>query len=145
MNPSQNKSEQTAKEIHETKKYATVNDSSFSGIDKDNLKYLQAEGTTWESLGIEGDLSLQLKTLGYKRPSNVQSQVLKTYKKMRRVFVQSQNGSGKTLAFSIPAISICQPNKMDNSMSVATPQVLILADTNVLVLQLKGNFLDIFY
>lgn len=127
---------------HETTKYATINDPSLNSLNKDNLKYLQAKGVSWENLSLEPELCLQLKTLGFKRPSNIQSKVLKTFRKMRRLFVQSQNGSGKTLAFSIPAISIARAAEADHSLSASAPQVLIMADTNVLVLQLKckGSF-----
>ena len=122
---------------HETTKYANINDPSLNSLNKENLKYLQAEGVSWENLNLEPELCLQLKTLGFKRPSNIQSKVLKTFRKMRRLFVQSQNGSGKTLAFSIPAISIARAAEADHSLSASAPQVLIMADTNVLVLQLK--------
>lgn len=52
------------------------------------------------------------------------------------MFVQSQNGSGKTLAFSIPAVSTAIERNNKSSGSIASPQVVIIGDTNSLVLQL---------
>lgn len=125
-------------ESFENKKYATINDMSMRTFDQDNLKYLTSESITWKSLNLEEDLILRLQSIGFKKPSDIQCKVLKTYKKVKKLFVQSQNGSGKTLAFAIPAITVAQERKLDNSVNIAAPQVVIVGDTNALVLGLFG-------
>jgi ATP-dependent RNA helicase DDX19/DBP5 len=106
----------------------------MNSLNKDNLKYLHSETSTWKTLGVEENLCIKLKSMGFKRPSKIQCDVIKTYKKVRSLFVQSQNGSGKTLAFSIPAVCVAQ--ERDSSITVPSPQVVILGDTNALILQL---------
>lgn len=127
----------------ETNKYATINDISMNTFDKDNLKYLSSENNSWKSLGLDEALILRLQSIGFKKPSKIQSDVIKTYKKVRSLFVQSQNGSGKTLSFSIPAITVAQERNLANSVDIAAPQVIILGDTNALILQLYGVIIKI--
>lgn len=125
-------------EVLQNKKYATINDASMTTFNTENLKYLNSESSTWKSLDLDPELILRLQSIGFKKPSKIQSDVIRTYRKVRKLFVQSQNGSGKTLAFSIPAVTIAKERKTDNSVNIAAPQVVIVGDTNVLVLQLFG-------
>lgn len=122
----------------QTKKYATINDATMTRFNMENLKYLNSESSTWKSLDLDPELILRLQSIGFKKPSKIQSDVIRTYRKIRKLFVQSQNGSGKTLAFSIPAVTIAKERKFDNSVNIAAPQVVIVGDTNALVLQLFG-------
>ena len=125
-------------DILETKKYATISENTVKSFDKESLAYFNSETSTWKKLGVDEELIIRLQTLGFKKPSKIQNQVIGAYKVHSKMFVQSQNGSGKTLAFSIPAVSVAQERKVANSIGVAAPQVVILADTNALILQLFG-------
>ena len=127
----------------ENKKYATINDISMKTFNQENLKYLNSESSTWKSLKLDEKLILRLQSIGFKKPSKIQCDVIKTFRQVRKLFVQSQNGSGKTLAFSIPAVSVAKERKLDNSTNVPAPQVVIVGDTNSLVLQLYGVIIRI--
>lgn len=52
------------------------------------------------------------------------------------IVAQSQNGSGKTLSFLVPALNIVDISRA-NSLSQGNPQVIILADTNELAYQIS--------
>jgi len=57
------------------------------------------------------DLYEQLVKLGFKNPSRIQALVIKTTRNNPGVVAQSQNGSGKTLAFMIPALMSIDPKQ----------------------------------
>lgn len=124
------------KESSENQKNPTTNNTGMTTFNEENLKYLSSDSSTWKSLKLDDKLILRLQTIGLKKPSKIQSDVIKTFRTMKKLFVQSQNGSGKTLAFSIPAVSVAQERTLDNSVNVPAPQVVVVADTNALVLQL---------
>src|SRR5262249_54023265 len=79
-------------------------------------------------LGLSPELLKAIERLGFEEASPIQSQAIPTLMGGADVVGQSQTGTGKTAAFSIPAIELVDPG-------VAAPQVLILCPTRELAVQ----------
>ena len=64
------------------------------------VEYLKSN-KTWDDLNIPKELKQNLIAKGFKKPSKIQTSVIALFQKKidRDVIAQSQNGSGKTLAF----------------------------------------------
>lgn len=157
----------TEKEATENKKYTDLNedqDASSKILSKDGkdiseflqMSHIKASDQSWEMLGVPNDLKNNLITKGFKSPSRIQFQVGTLMNKMLQqgsmtdIVAQSQNGSGKTLAFVVPCLSLCTQDHVGIEDKMA-PQAAILADTNELVnqiykiiLQLKQQWVRVF-
>lgn len=121
---------------------AKVTDSTGADIsEKINMSHLRAEDQTWELIEVPKEIITNLVTSSFKGPSRIQFQVktlLNSNQKEGKttdLVVQSQNGSGKTLSFLVPALSMCTQNHVAPKGLLA-PQVIILADTKELIQQI---------
>ncbi|MEO2036213.1 MAG: DEAD/DEAH box helicase, partial [Planctomycetaceae bacterium] len=73
---------------------------------------------------------------GYEQPTPIQSEIIPLVLAGRDVLAQSQTGSGKTAAFALPILS-----RIDTSKHASRkPQVLVLAPTRELAIQVSGSF-----
>lgn len=77
-----------------------------------------------------------LSVLGYSSPTEVQSAVIEELLDYENVIVKSQTGSGKTAAFAIPLVENIDWNNRK-------PQVLVLAPTRELALQIQEDMFNI--
>ncbi|WP_064094054.1 DEAD/DEAH box helicase [Rossellomorea aquimaris] len=77
-----------------------------------------------------------LSDLGYKNPTEVQSEVLPVALEKKDLVVRSQTGSGKTASFGIP---ICEMVEWEENK----PQALILTPTRELAAQVKEDITNI--
>lgn len=79
---------------------------------KNFVEDLESKKSTWTSLGIPEVMKENLNRLGFARPSVIQSVSFPkiTAVENKNYLFQSLNGSGKTGAFSIPAILKVDPN-----------------------------------
>ncbi|HVI42467.1 MAG TPA: DEAD/DEAH box helicase, partial [Anaerovoracaceae bacterium] len=85
---------------------------------------------------LDNEIKKALSELGFKKPLEVQAEVIPMIFAGKDLIVKSQTGSGKTAAFAIP---ICQ--KIDAGLEL--PQVLVLTPTRELTEQVKNDFADI--
>lgn len=125
----------------DVKTYATLNEAPVDTheLNTKDLEYINSS-KTWKDLGVPTDFNEKLISLGFKAPSRIQAIVIRTASKSSNVLAQSQNGSGKTLAFMIPAIMSIDPKEpTKDKEGVPQPQVIILADTTALIQQLSKN------
>lgn len=127
----------------ETQKFADLNET------EGEVKILNQEGqeakdygisyisdTTWETLGVKKELVENLVSKGFKTPSKIQANVFQVFKSQPHDIIgQSQNGSGKTLSFLVPCISVVDEQVVNTHRSIS-PQVIILADTKELTYQI---------
>lgn len=90
----------------------------------------------FKDFALNEDILESIEKLGYKNPSQVQEKVIPLIFQNKDIIVKSQTGSGKTAAFAIP---ICEKIKLEEK----SPQVLVLAPTRELALQIKEDFYDI--
>lgn len=104
-------------------------------LNKDDYFGLKSE-MGWQQIGVPPVLEERLLQMGYKGPSKIQENVI-PYAFTNSIFAQSKNGSGKTLSFLIPAILHTVGSQQFLSQTKALmPQVIILADTRALIMQL---------
>ena len=90
-------------------------------------------------LGIDGRILSALTDIGYEKPSPIQAATIPLLLEGRDVVGVAQTGTGKTAAFAIPALSRLAELADLNGPS-ATPQVLVLAPTRELALQVGEAF-----
>lgn len=140
----ENRNNETEQEAFEARQYTELNEinGNISQDDADagynEIDYLKSNAN-WDDIGVSGDLKLQLWQRGFKKPSRIQEMVIKLFQKDIKtdILAQSQNGSGKTLAFLVPTLMICK--KTANAPVVAnqvlSPLVVIFADTKELAIQ----------
>lgn len=84
--------------------------------------------TSFSDLGLSAPLLKALNDLGYEKPSPIQAACIPQLLEGRDVLGMAQTGSGKTAAFALPLLNNIDP-------SSATPQILVLAPTRELAVQ----------
>ncbi|MDH5370509.1 MAG: DEAD/DEAH box helicase, partial [Gammaproteobacteria bacterium] len=87
----------------------------------------------FSELGLSAPVLEALDTIGYETPSPIQAEMIPFVMAGRDVLGQAQTGTGKTAAFALPILS-----KID--LKVKTPQVLVLAPTRELAIQVAEAF-----
>jgi ATP-dependent RNA helicase DeaD len=76
---------------------------------------------TFQSLGLSDTCVQQLETLGFTDPTSIQQEAIPQLLAGRDVFGQSQTGTGKTAAFSLPILDRIDPNNMAVQALILTP------------------------
>jgi ATP-dependent RNA helicase DeaD len=88
---------------------------------------------TFADLGIDGPVLHAIRDLGYERPSQIQAATIPVLLEGHDVVGMAQTGTGKTAAFALPALQNLDPAQK-------TPQILVLAPTRELALQVAEAF-----
>ena len=83
---------------------------------------------SFQELGLSEERVQQLETLGFTEPTNIQAQAIPHLLSGRDVVGQSQTGTGKTAAFSLPILERLDVNHR-------AVQALVLAPTRELAIQ----------
>ncbi len=89
--------------------------------------------TGFAALGLPDEIQQAIQKSGYDTPTPIQTEIIPHMLAGRDVLAQSQTGTGKTAAFALPILS-----RID--MSKQYPQVLILAPTRELAIQVAASF-----
>ncbi|MGN7976491.1 DEAD/DEAH box helicase [Microbacterium sp. 22195] len=87
----------------------------------------------FDELGITGPVLKAVRDLGYETPSPIQAATIPLLLQGRDVLGTAQTGTGKTAAFALPVLE-------NLDLSQKTPQVLVLAPTRELALQVCEAF-----
>jgi ATP-dependent RNA helicase DeaD len=87
---------------------------------------------TFDRLGLSPELLQAVAALGFEEAAPIQAVAIPFLLEGRDVVGQSQTGSGKTAAFAIPAIELCDP-------TVKAVQVLVLCPTRELATQVADQ------
>ncbi len=87
----------------------------------------------FDELGLDPRVEKVLRDVGYESPSPIQAQAIPPLLAGEHVVGLAQTGTGKTAAFALPILS-----RLD--LSLTTPQVLVLAPTRELALQVSEAF-----
>ncbi len=90
-------------------------------------------GNLFEEMGLGPAVLEAIKRVGYETPSPIQAQAVPVILSGRDLMGQAETGSGKTAAFAWPLLS-----RID--MSLNRPQVLVLAPTRELAIQVTAAF-----
>lgn len=85
------------------------------------------------SLGIAAPVLKAVQQLGYEQPSPIQSKSIPILLEGENLLGVAQTGTGKTAAFALPMLSRIDPKQ-------STPQVLVLAPTRELAIQVAEAF-----
>ena len=88
---------------------------------------------TFDELGLDPKVEKVLREVGYESPSPIQAEAIPPLLAGQHVVGLAQTGTGKTAAFALPILS-----RIDLSQS--SPQVLVLAPTRELALQVSEAF-----
>ncbi len=88
---------------------------------------------SFDQLGLDPKVEKVLREVGYESPSPIQAEAIPPLLAGKHVVGLAQTGTGKTAAFALPILS-----RIDLSQS--TPQVLVLAPTRELALQVSEAF-----
>ncbi len=88
---------------------------------------------TFDNLSLSESVMKAVKKVGYETPSPIQAEIIPHVLEGKDVIGQAQTGTGKTAAFALPLLS-----KID--LRVSTPQVLVLAPTRELAIQVAEAF-----
>lgn len=84
----------------------------------------------FSELGLPPEMQRAIDELGFETATDIQAEAIPAVREGRDVIGKSQTGTGKTLAFAIPAIE-----KIDRSEAETSVQVLILCPTRELAQQ----------
>lgn len=87
----------------------------------------------FEQLGLREDVYKAIAGFGYTTPTAIQEETVSVVMSGKDVIGQAETGSGKTAAFAWPLLS-----KID--LKRRAPQILVLAPTRELALQVSGAF-----
>lgn len=91
---------------------------------------------SFSDLGLPDHLTQAVTRLGYTQPTPIQEEMIPHVLEGRDVVGQAQTGTGKTAAFALPMLA-----KL-NSTGSRAPQVLVLAPTRELAIQVADSFSD---
>ncbi|GGL94249.1 ATP-dependent RNA helicase DeaD [Glutamicibacter protophormiae] len=94
---------------------------------------------TFSELGLDARVLAALADLGYEKPSPIQAATIPLLIEGRDVVGLAQTGTGKTAAFALPALSR-MAELADLNGPARTPQILVLAPTRELALQVAEAF-----
>lgn len=90
---------------------------------------------TFRDMGLPEAILKTLINLGYETPSPIQAAMIPHIMQGRDVLGQAQTGTGKTAAFALPLLS-----GLDLNVKAGKPQVLVLAPTRELAIQVAEAF-----
>ncbi len=88
------------------------------------------EANTFEALNLLPEIQKAVEAMGFTEPTDIQRQAIPLLRSGADVIGRSQTGTGKTMAFAIPAVEM-----IDREEAEPTVQVLILCPTRELAQQ----------
>ncbi|MGC8454431.1 MAG: DEAD/DEAH box helicase [Cylindrospermopsis raciborskii] len=94
---------------------------------------------TFQELGISPERATHLENMGFTTPTNIQSQAIPQLLAGRDVVGQSQTGTGKTAAFSLPMLERLDPNKRAVQALVLTPTRELAMQVHDAISQFMGD------
>jgi translation initiation factor 4A len=93
----------------------------------------RATFTDWEEVDLKRTLLRGIYAVGFEKPSPIQQQAILPMTSGRDILAQAQSGTGKTGAFCISTIQLCDDD-------LRTPQAIILSPTRELAAQTHAVF-----
>ena len=92
----------------------------------------------FQELGLDEKVLAALTKNGYTEATKIQEEVIKAAMEGKSIVGQSQTGTGKTAAFVIPLLQKIDAN-------IRKPQVIVLAPTRELAMQIREEFYKLSY
>ena len=97
------------------------------------VEMVDSDDSPFDDMGLAPSIVAAVKHSGYTVPTPIQAETIPTVLAGRDLIAQAETGSGKTAAFALPLLS-----KID--LKVNSPQVLVLAPTRELAIQVTASF-----
>ena len=94
---------------------------------------MSKKNINFNDFNIKDEIKRAIKDMGFEEPSLIQKKAIPEGLKGRDLIGQAQTGTGKTVAFAVPAL-----NKI--WIEDKSPQVLVLTPTRELAIQVAGEF-----
>lgn len=91
---------------------------------------------SFADLGLSKQLLKALEALSFTQPTVIQSELIPVALQGRDVLGQARTGTGKTAAFALPVLQMCNPEER-------RPQALILAPTRELAIQVCNEIIEL--
>lgn len=91
--------------------------------------------STFEKWNLEAPILEAIKSRGWVEPTEIQVDAIPLARKGKNIVGQAKTGSGKTAAFGIPILEICQKK--------GTPQAIILCPTRELAVQVSEEMIEL--
>ncbi|MGO2031865.1 MAG: DEAD/DEAH box helicase, partial [Glutamicibacter ardleyensis] len=108
-------------------------------VNTNDEKTTEEPTVLFSELGLDARVLAALADLGYEKPSPIQAATIPLLLEGRDVVGLAQTGTGKTAAFALPALSR-MAELADLNGPARTPQILVLAPTRELALQVAEAF-----
>ncbi|MFY8150365.1 MAG: DEAD/DEAH box helicase [Prochlorococcaceae cyanobacterium] len=112
---------------------ATLEAPTEQAATETTLEATEAPANGFATFGFAPELLETLTEIGYAQPSPIQQAAIPELMLGRDLVGQAQTGTGKTAAFALPLLARLDPE-------VRKPQVLVLAPTRELALQVADSF-----
>lgn len=96
------------------------------------------EVLAFEEMGLNPSLMSNIKSLGYKKPTHIQTKIIPLFLEGKDIVCCSKTGSGKTAAYMIPLI-----NKLKKHSEIIGSRALILIPSRELALQTAKNLREL--
>ncbi|MES1902243.1 MAG: translation initiation factor eIF4A [Paramarteilia canceri] len=119
--------------VDSLKNMNVVTDENINNIEENNYEEEHLEVNQFEKMGISVNILKGIYAMQIETPSPVQKKAIIPLLNGKDVLVQSQSGTGKTLAFAIGSSMSVDPQ-------IKQPQVLIFAHTRELCSQIHKEF-----
>jgi ATP-dependent RNA helicase DeaD len=94
---------------------------------------------SFQELGLSQERAELLESMGFSAPTNIQTQAIPQLLNGRDVVGQSQTGTGKTAAFSLPMLERLDPNQKAVQAIVLTPTRELAIQVHAAISQFIGN------
>ena len=91
--------------------------------------------STFEKWNLEAPILEAIKSRGWVEPTEIQVDAIPLARTGKDIVGQAKTGSGKTAAFGIPILEICQKK--------GTPQAIILCPTRELAVQVTEEMIEL--
>ena len=108
----------------------SVGQGAHAGTDADNEEFMR-----FTELNISEPLQAAIRDLGYEEPTAIQAEAIPPAMAGRDVVGGAQTGTGKTLAFLLPAFE----QLLRDSSGTRNPRVVVLEPTRELAIQVAGE------
>ncbi len=95
--------------------------------------------TTFRDLGLSNACVEQLEAIGFVEPTDIQKQAIPSLLAGKDIFGQSQTGTGKTAAFSLPALDLVDTGSKAVQVLILTPTRELAQQVGEAIKDFTGN------
>ena len=95
--------------------------------------------TTFRDLGLSEACVNQLEAIGFVEPTDIQQQAIPSLLQGKDIFGQSQTGTGKTAAFSLPALDLIDTDSKAVQVLILTPTRELAQQVGEAIKDFTGN------